>query len=70
MAFTKRHYVTVAASIKDQRDYIEPTKRKSKDYSKAIADVTLNIANSLSRMFASDNPQFNRDKFMSACGIE
>lgn len=70
MAFTRKHYKAIAEIIKYQRRYIEPTKWESKDYSKAIADVTLNIAKDMSRMFASDNLRFDRDKFMNACGLE
>ncbi|QWY83406.1 hypothetical protein [Rhizobium phage RHph_X3_9] len=62
MAMTKRHYVEVAAIFKRKlsEPYPQDERRTAllKDIAKELAD-----------MFKRDNGNFQRDKFLDACGF-
>lgn len=61
MALLGKHYKAIAAIIKDQHTQSDPMR-----FRKLLASET---ADDLANFFVSDNPQFDRDKFMTACGI-
>ena len=57
---TKKHYIAIASDLKTTRKNIH-----SRDY--YIVDA---ICYALADTFATDNPRFNRTRFLQACGIE
>lgn len=69
MAMTRKHYRETAEMI---RSVVDDTPAHS-DLEGFIAtgrmQATRSIARSLASMFAEDNPQFDRDKFLDACGL-
>lgn len=56
---TKKHYEAIASDIARTRQAIH-----SKDY--YIVDA---LAQALAITFMQDNPKFNRDRFLIACGV-
>lgn len=72
MAMTRLHYNAVAAVIAGERE----NARKELLGGITVAaegharlETTRNIAYSLSGIFESNNPRFDRDRFFEACGI-
>lgn len=63
---TKKHFKAIAEIIKQKR---ESTLGES-PYEQGIDHATYDFALSLSNYFVSDNPLFDRAKFLTACGIE
>ena len=63
--YQKEHYKDVASILRDER---EPALKAlgDNDGSKAIACVML----AFSRLFAADNPDFDRKRFLRDCGLE
>lgn len=61
MAFTKQHYEAIAEIVRERRDSIF---RGNRD----ISDLAI-LSGHLVNYFAKDNPCFNRDKFIKACGL-
>lgn len=53
---TKKDYIVFAKVLKKYNDCMEPC---AKD-----------ITNDIAVLFALDNPKFNKDKFLQACGIK
>lgn len=60
---TKKDYIAIAKIIKENSDYHDPDDGESN--TKCITVKTL--TNELSKLFAADNPHFNKDKFIKAC---
>lgn len=61
--FTRQHYKAIAAIIKD---CIE--KHKSGGFGSLLCDeVRKSLTSELADYFASDNPRFDRQKFLEAC---
>jgi len=58
---TKKDYELIAAAIKDNREY-DPMEC----YAEALDDVARSLATALQR----DNPRFDRDRFLKACGVD
>lgn len=56
---SKRHYVAIAARIKANMEAYHPYAIPAAQWPQLLADY-----------FASDNPRFDRAKFLAACGIE
>lgn len=73
---TKKHYEAIANVLKKEYDknihhrknYFDNDKLwyEHKQKKQAITSVCNNLAD----YFAADNPKFNRDKFLTACGIK
>jgi hypothetical protein len=61
-AFTRRHYQQIADAIDGARAGF--------DHDGACRFGVEYVAEALSALFAEDNPRFNRQRFMAACGIE
>ena len=55
--FAKRHYEAVALAMQDAHVIGDPAKRNQWE----------SVRNELADMFARDNGQFKRDRFMYAC---
>lgn len=53
---TKKDYIAFAKVLKKYNDCLEPCAK----------DITKDIA----ALFANDNPRFNQDKFLEACGVK
>ena len=77
--FEKKHYEVIARCIAAQRNAIENERYAHEPlYTKADTDQATHIAHAnlwqvadrLAKAFALDNSQFNRKRFMQACGVE
>jgi len=63
--FTKKHYKAIAEIIREEyHGNNGPDGTTTEQY------VCRNIASGLAGYFATDNPLFDRKKFMIACGLE
>ena len=62
---TRKDYVLIAKAIKSSRvsNYLDNPNRAL--YLNGIDNAAHNMADAL----ASDNPRFDRDKFLTACGL-
>lgn len=60
MSMSRKHYVAIAAVLKDWR--IEDL-----DLGGAVSD---DIAKDLAKLFKQDNIHFDRERFLNACGVE
>lgn len=64
---TRKDYVLIAQAIKREHD----TPGISGENPRLIVDrVQYNMAKSIANVLAWDNPQFDRERFMRACGFE
>jgi hypothetical protein len=64
---TKKDYVLIAEGLKDGASY-----KRDKLTNKLVLEVTgeyENICRSIAIRLDRENPRFNIDKFLSACGI-
>lgn len=61
MAMSKKHYVAIAARIKEARQRAQST-----THAVQMIDI---LANELAIDFQDDNPKFNRITFCNACGV-
>lgn len=62
---TKKDYIAIAKVVKNARD-IESSNRESETTKNAICDI---IAYDLCKVMQSDNPNFDRNRFLLACGV-
>lgn len=60
---TKKDYTRIATVIKKTLDGHQTHKKSVKFL------VIWDFVNDLTVVFASDNPQFDQDKFLEACGL-
>ena len=58
---TRKHYIQIADTIVRELAIAKGSK-------KAVAGIT-NVAYSLCTMMIADNPAFNKNKFLKACGL-
>lgn len=65
---TKKHFEAIAAIILDERP--ATLWGMTDDYSDGNRDGIKTIAERLADYFATENPQFNRARFLAACGVE
>ena len=63
---TRKDYIKLAAAIRAQRDIQQSTEPRGKFYRAAIDAV----AESIAAVLAADNPNFDRQRFLTACGLE
>lgn len=56
--FTRKHYRAIAKILKNHDDFIERVNKYT------------SLCNDLADYFASDNPRFDREKFLAACGVK
>ena len=66
--FTKKHYKAIAEIIKDNTQS-EPHSQVNEAIATGINSGGRYIALALADYFVTDNPLFNREKFLQACGI-
>lgn len=59
---TKKHYVAIAAAIKSGEE--------ARPVSATSASTQEQIAMACADYFASDNPRFDRARFLKACGVD
>ena len=60
--FAKRHYITVAEIIRSYMDRSDALTLFDAAYQQTVASMFANV-------FEHDNPRFNRERFLSACGV-
>ncbi|PSH64675.1 hypothetical protein CU103_12390 [Phyllobacterium sophorae] len=64
---TKKHYIAVSDVFRDEMKYLRTfLDRNGNDIAK---DHLENVAVQLAIFFKKDNPRFNRERFMTACGF-
>lgn len=68
VTFQRRHYETIAASISRTR-MATNLKRRTTEREAGLAAIRLGAID-LAATFAADNPNFDRSRFMKACGID
>ena len=61
---TKKDYVKFANRIRSQ---IQDAEDECNDYARQSA---IRTANDAAGIFAADNPRFDRERFLKACGME
>lgn len=68
MPMTKQHFIAIASRIRDDVD-----QSKSGRFSAAENKRTFDAATYAAHLFAdvaqNDNPRFDRDRFLTACGL-
>lgn len=62
--FTRQHYKAIAEIVKGQKELADVFAHKQ-FATQRISD----IAKGLADYFAKDNPRFDRDRFLEACGL-
>lgn len=76
MSMTKTDYELIASVFKSELDYTRreaEVPNRNKELAGAFEQSNRAIkgfANRLALKLQADNPKFNRDKFLKACGIE
>lgn len=58
---TRQHYKAIAAIIKENTSHVNP---------QFLFIPTQELVEFLSNYFTTDNPNFDRDKFLAACGLK
>lgn len=56
---TKKHYIKIAAIIAAMPDHAESLRSAKSSTARAFADA-----------LKLENPRFDRDRFLAACGVE
>ena len=67
MAMSRKDYVSAAVIIKEQWDYSRTLEKSQGEAVRAVLD---SVASNLATMFRIDNERFDRDRFLTACGIK
>ncbi len=62
--FTRKDYKVIAKIIKGQKEFADVFVAKQ-----LVIQRISDIADGLADYFAEDNPRFNREKFLVACGL-
>lgn len=65
MAMTKKHYEMVAHQLSDTRRV-----NAQLAFGPQAEAVRVYVAEALADEFAADNPNFDRAKFLKACGVD
>lgn len=66
MSMTKKDYELIADEFKQQLDNIAIT---DNEYDKGRYDTWYILVMNFSNTLADDNPQFDRERFLQACGV-
>jgi len=64
---SRKHHEEVAATIKQEYDHEGSS---ATAYAQGCRDGIARVARCLGDSLFRDNPQFNRERFMKACGLE
>lgn len=77
MALSRKNYEAVAKVVsKISRDFSlvagegDSTDENLKGYDRGAVDALTDVRVALADYFASDNPRFDRERFLKACGVE
>lgn len=71
MAFTQRHFELVARTIKLRADtWLCDIAGDDPKVTQASRELLVCLARDFADAFKADNPRFDRDRFMKACGLE
>jgi len=66
---SKKHYNSIAGIIKSTIDKSKREGWESSQASRALVVASESIALDVADFFASENPAFNRSRFLTACGV-
>lgn len=68
---TRKDYEIIAAGIKSQVDFINSARdfATNPDFIKVAMTTIENTAGNIAFKLGEQNPRFNRDTFLKACGI-
>ena len=66
---TRKHYEAIAEVIKDANRLPSTRFHYHVGVDEAIHEARLDIAEGIARYCTNDNPNFDRDKFLTACGV-
>ena len=67
---TKKDYIKFAKMIAEQRnDAWRNLQDDSPTYTAGRLQATKEIAHNMAAIFAEDNPNFDRDRFLKTCGL-
>lgn len=66
---SRKDYVAAAEAIRETLEAVEQAKADSGDYRAGLAAGIKDSAQALANVFASDNSNFDRARFLAACGI-
>ena len=70
---SKKHYIKIASLLAAFKRVAETEKSgdaRMRGISDGAAWAAEVLAHNLADVFAADNPKFDADKFMAACGVE
>jgi hypothetical protein len=77
MPLTKTHFEAIASIVKREVDYARTLQERAGAANTVAANggkyravAAGDIATDLADYFATQNPQFSRERFLSACGVE
>jgi hypothetical protein len=65
MTMTRKHFVAIAAAVKENHDMPGVTDKDKEIYRLAVADVAKSLADTLRQ----SNGAFDRCRFLRACGV-
>ena len=65
---SRKHFIAIAAIIRDERALIERLRMTPAEMTCRLVSLN-NIARNLAGFLASTNPNFNRSRFLTACGV-
>ena len=65
---TRKDYVAIAAAIALTRDYIARTEPEENQID--MRDGAALAAEHIANVMAQDNPRFDRQRFLKACGVQ
>lgn len=69
MALSRKHFVRSAEIIRGQRNKTLPITDDLDMTRRIIDETTANLARGFACWFAEENPHFDRDRFLTACGL-
>lgn len=64
---TKKDYEAIARTVRGSLEAISATELP---HTASVREAIKHTAVDLSRIFAADNPRFDRARFLKACGVE
>lgn len=69
MAMSKKDYVAIAAQFMKEKNHLKEHFEKDSSYEMGATYGIEVMARRLSDVMARDNPRFDRDRFLAACGV-
>ena len=67
MSLTRKHFQAIADIIAQETPSSEAASKESTEYAKRL--MGLNIARDMAVFFKHENPAFDRERFLTACGF-